>query len=147
MKGFKQIIFCRDKYSAKQRYELKNKQKFTTDGHWSFAFEGADFLSIKVRKDSASRVFLFEIRTHNTIPWKTFTNFLTTINWKVSLTKKKRCRNAAIVLSILMKNGNDPSNFFHFSVWPFKIFEVKGGQFAKKLELGQTKKKIVIPTF
>ena len=29
---------------------------------------------------------------------------LNTVNWKVGLTQKKRCRNAAIVLSILMKN-------------------------------------------
>ena len=62
-----------------------------------------------------------------------------TINRKVGLTQKKRCQNAAIFLGILMKNGIDPSNFFHFSVWPLKIFEVKGGQYAKKLEFGQTK--------
>ena len=34
----------------------------------------------------------------------------------------------------------DQLNFFHFSVWPLKIFEVKEGQYAKKLEFGQTKK-------
>ena len=39
-----------------------------------------------------------------------------------------------------MKNGIDPSNFLNFWVWPLKIFEVKGGQYAKKLEFGQTKK-------
>ena len=50
-----------------------------------------------------------------------------TVNWKVGLTPKKRCRNATIVLSIFMKNEIDPSNFFHFSVWPLKIFEFKGG--------------------
>ena len=60
-----------------------------------------------------------------------------TTDWKVGLTQKKRCRNAAIVLSILMKSGIDPSNFLHFSVWPLKIFEVKGGRYAKKLEFGQ----------
>ena len=53
---------------------------------------------------------------------------------------KKSCRNAAIVLSIVMKNGIDPWNLFNFWVWPLKIFEVKGGQYAKKLEFGQTKK-------
>ena len=29
-----------------------------------------------VKKDSASRVFLFEIRTHNIVPWKFFTDSL-----------------------------------------------------------------------
>ena len=64
---------------------------------------------------------------------------LHTINWKDGLTQKKSCQNATIVLSILMKNRIDPSNFFNFWVWPLKIFEVKGGQYAKKLEFGQTK--------
>ena len=65
---------------------------------------------------------------------------LHTINWKVGLTQKKSCRNAIIVLSILMINKIDPMNFFNFWVWPLKIFEVKGGQHAEKLEFGQTKK-------
>ena len=69
-----------------------------------------------------------------------FATAIHVINWKVGLTQKKRCRNATIVLSVLMKNRIDPSNFFHFSVWPLKIFEVKGGQYAKKLEFGQMKK-------
>ena len=46
-----------------------------------------------------------------------------------------------------MKNQIDPSNLLHFSVWPLKIFEVKGGQDAKKLEFGQTEKKNVMPAF
>ena len=64
---------------------------------------------------------------------------MVTVNLKVGLTQKKRCKNAAILLSILMKNRIDFSNFFNFSVWPLKIFEVKGGQYAKKLKVGQTK--------
>ena len=66
--------------------------------------------------------------------------YLYTINWKDGLTPKKNCQNAAIVLSILMKNEINPWNFLQFSVWPLKIFEVKGGQHANKLEFGQTKK-------
>ena len=60
------------------------------------------------------------------------TELLNTVNWKVGLTQKKRCRNATIVLSILMKNRIEPLYLLHFSVWPLKIFEVKGGQYAKK---------------
>ena len=40
-----------------------------------------------------------------------------TINWKVSLTLKKCCRNAAIVLSILIKNRIDHSIFLKFLSW------------------------------
>ena len=39
---------------------------------------------------------------------------LFTINWKVGLTQKKSCRNATIVLSILMKNRINSSNFSNF---------------------------------
>ena len=46
-----------------------------------------------------------------------------------------------------MKNQIDPSNLLHFSVWPLKIFEVKGGQDAKKLEFGQTEKKLLYQLF
>ena len=72
---------------------------------------------------------------------------LDTINWKVGLTQKERCGNAAIVLSILMKNWTDHENFFHFSVWPLKIFEVKGGQFAKKVGIWPNKKKSLYQLF
>ena len=43
-------------------------------------------------------------------------------------------------LSILKENRIDPSILSNFWVGPLKIFEVKGRQYAKKLEFGQTKK-------
>ena len=63
-------------------------------------------------------------------------------NWKVGLTQKKRCRKAAIVLSILMKNGTDLWNLakqklFYYTkffkpeyllLWPMVNFPLKVAQ-------------------
>ena len=41
-------------------------------------------------------------------------HWVDTINWKVGVTQKKSCQDAAIVLSILVKNEIDPLNFLNF---------------------------------
>ena len=70
-----------------------------------------------------------------------------TINWKVGLTKKKSCRNATIVLSILIKNRIDPLIFSISELGLSRYLRSKEANMQKSWNLAKQKKNSIYQLF